>query len=647
MPPTNKAYWLISKGAALLWLAVCLVACGGQGDGSEATHLQQAGFRMEPGADWEPPPKLPLATQDAHAAAEWATVPLPHARERSLAEGNASLQAAPDVAWYRLTLPPGLPGQELFLYLPRWQTIGIVAVYLDDHMVYRSRGSRVWNSFNRPVWVELGSNASASAPPRTVWVRMASQRGVGGALSSAWVGTEGSLLWRYSLRSFVQVDLVSQASAAFFVIGLFALAVGLVRRREPIYVLFFGISLACLLRNLHYLVDDRPLLVPDDWFGWVTVNSLGWAVMFTFAFALQVHRKRMPRLARALVVLVALCTLLTLPVPLLLPHLAAMLPLAYIVITGLTALVAGSGLWASWQARSREGLVLFGWFLLNVPAGVHDLLMVNYRIDMEHVYLAPYNTIGLFAIFLVILYRRYVGAIRAVEVVNAGLESQLAARERELTASHEQLRALERQQTLASERQRMMQDMHDGIGSSLMSALRMVERGQASTADTALVLKDCIDDLKLAIDSLNPADADLLALLAALRFRLAPRLKAAGIALTWNVQNLPPLPWLDPQSALHVLRILQEVLTNILKHSQATAIDLATAPRSDEGGVVVRIRDNGRAFIPASAPPTTRAGQGLFNVRHRAQALGGHCQWAAWEGGGEFSLWLPLERGGI
>lgn len=669
MPPTNRACWLI-KVAALWLLSAWLTACSGQGQGQAgaALHLKQADFRLQADAGWEPPPELPFSEPEAQGTQEaqgaqasqdphgWAQVPLPHARPRSLAEGNASLQAAPEVAWYRLTLPPGLPEQELFLYLPRWQTIGIVAVYVDGRIVYRTRGSRVWNSFNRPLWVPLGGsngngNRSAGAEqPHTVWVRMASQQGVGGALSSAWVGAEDALLWRYNLRRFVQTDLISHASAAFLVIGLFALAVGLVRRREPIYLLFFAVAVTCGLRNLHYVVDDRPLPVPDDWFGWLTVNALGWAMVAAFAFALRVHRKRMPRLALGIVTLVGLCTVLTLPVPHLLPHLNAILPLVYIAIAVLTAVVAISGLWASWQARSGEGLVLFAWISLNIPAGVHDLLLQNYRIDIEQVYLAPYLSIGLFAIFLAIVYRRYVGAIHAVELVNAGLESQLAARERELTASHEQLRTLEREQTLAAERQRMMQDMHDGIGSSLMSALRMVERGQASTADTALVLKDCIDDLKLAIDSLSPADADLLALLAALRFRLAPRLKAAGITLTWSVQDLPPLPWLDPQAALHVLRILQEVLTNILKHSQATAIDLATESRPAEGAqpacVVVRIRDNGSAFVPtANAPHAAKAGLGLANVRYRAEALGGHCQWAAWEGGGEFRLGLPLVLG--
>ncbi|HVE51939.1 MAG TPA: ATP-binding protein, partial [Ramlibacter sp.] len=476
---------------------------------------------------------------------------------------------------------------------------------------------------------------------RTVHVRLASQQGVGSALSTLWIGTEDALLWRHRVRTFLQADLIAQSSAAFLILGLFSFAVWCVRRHEPMYALFFAASLGHLGRMLHYVVGDHPPLLPDDWFGWMTVNSVGWVMMCVFAFAFQVHGRRMTRTATAIVVLIALCSLLTLPVPLLLPHLHAILPLVYMVIAALTTAIAVSGLWASYKARSREGLLLFGWFSLNVPAGVHDLLLQNYRIDIERVYLAPYTSTGLFLIFIVLVYRRYIGALRGMEAANASLESRLAERERALTASHEQLRELERQQTLTAERQRLMQDMHDGIGSSLVSALRMVERGEANAGTTAQVLQQCIDDLKLAIDSLETTDTDLLGLLAAIRFRLAPRLQAAGIELRWSVRDLPALPWLDPQTALHVLRILQEVLANILKHSRASLIDVATDDAGAE--VLVRIRDNGAPFTPGDAAPAGR-GKGLSNIRQRAQALRARCDWTPWEGGGEFRLWLPVAR---
>lgn len=621
---------------AALVVAAGLAGCGG--NHGEVLHATDAGFRLQADASWEPPAVVPA---EIERAAGWSTVSLPHARPRSVAESPGSAGAPPEVAWYRLPLPDSLSARDkdLVLYLPRWQTIGIVAVYVDGRLVHRTDGSRVWNSFNRPLLVRLDGGAGGSAEP-AVHLRMASQQGVGGALSTAWVGPQESLQWRYRGRSFLQNELISHSSSAFLVIGLFSLAVWCVRRRESMYIWFFAASVAHLARMLHYVVGDGPPLLPDDWFGWMTVNSLGWVTMCIFAFAFRLHRQRMPLVAGAAIGTVLACSAMTLPVPLLLPHLNTMLPLAYIVIGLLTTVVAVSGLRAAHVARSREALVLFGWFSLMVPVGLHDLLLQSYRIDIEGVYLAPYTSIGLFLIFLAIVYRRYVGAIAGVEAANATLESKLAERERELTASHDQLRELERQRTLTGERQRLMQDMHDGIGSSLMSALRMVERGRASPADTAQVLKDCIDDLKVAIDSLDMHDADLLGLLAALRFRLAPRLKAAGIDLTWNVRDLPPLPWLDPRNALHVLRILQEVLTNILKHSGAQAIDVATFHERET--VLVRIRDTGRAFLPGEA--VAAGGRGLASIRNRAQALQARCDWSAWERGTEFRLRLPVLR---
>jgi signal transduction histidine kinase len=94
--------------------------------------------------------------------------------------------------------------------------------------------------------------------------------------------------------------------------------------------------------------------------------------------------------------------------------------------------------------------------------------------------------------------------------------------------------------------------------------------------EVAAVLAECIDDLKLAIDSIEPVDQDLLLLLATLRFRIGARLENGGIILHWNVSDIPPLDWLNPSCSLHVLRILQEALSNIIKHSGATEVSLST-----------------------------------------------------------------------
>ena len=216
----------------------------------------------------------------------------------------------------------------------------------------------------------------------------------------------------------------------------------------------------------------------------------------------------------------------------------------------------------------------------------------------------------------------------------------LQTREAELTEIHLRLRESEHRQTLSQERQRLMQDMHDGIGSSLISALQVVERGHLDGAAVALVLKSCIDDLKLAIDSMEPVDADLLLLLATLRFRLGPRLEANGIRLKWEVQKVPALEWLEPQSALHILRILQEAFTNISKHAHATEIRVATYVQDDH--VVVSVCDNGCGFLFQQHAESK--GMGLLNQRHRAQAIGAELGWVSNSAGTCLALRLPVRR---
>jgi signal transduction histidine kinase len=200
------------------------------------------------------------------------------------------------------------------------------------------------------------------------------------------------------------------------------------------------------------------------------------------------------------------------------------------------------------------------------------------------------------------------------------------------------LREIELRQTLNEERQRLMQDMHDGMGSSLVTALLVVESGQSKPDMIADVLKNCIDDLKLTIDSMEPVQADLLLLLATLRFRLGPRLEHAGIALLWEVSDVPAMEWIDPRNGLHILRILQEAFTNIIKHSGATEIRVATAVDSD--WVTVRIADNGRGF--SVEDNIGNHGKGLANQQRRAASIGAQIAWTSDSCGTVLTLRLPI-----
>jgi signal transduction histidine kinase len=202
------------------------------------------------------------------------------------------------------------------------------------------------------------------------------------------------------------------------------------------------------------------------------------------------------------------------------------------------------------------------------------------------------------------------------------------------------LREVEKQQALSDERLRITQDMHDGLGSALVGALRVVQSGQVSHTEVGEILKNCIADLKLMIDSMEPVEADLLLLLATLRFRADATLSMAGVELRWEVQDVPMLDWLDQRNSLHILRIIQEAFTNVLKHTRATEICVRTLTHQD--GVSVVVQDNGQGFDVQAQ--TNASSHGMVNQRRRAAAIGGQATWESSGQGTSFKLWLPLRQ---
>jgi signal transduction histidine kinase len=162
-----------------------------------------------------------------------------------------------------------------------------------------------------------------------------------------------------------------------------------------------------------------------------------------------------------------------------------------------------------------------------------------------------------------------------------------------------------------------MRDMHDGLGSALTTSLAMLERGNVDHQELAVVLRESVDDLRTVIDSLEPTDGDLVALLATLRFRLGKRLEMAGIEVQWEMHDLPPLHWLGAPQALQLMRMVQELLTNILKHAKASCVQMSATLQGE--CIEVRIVDNGCGFVTETV--ATRRGRGLRHLAQRATWL--------------------------
>ena len=128
-----------------------------------------------------------------------------------------------------------------------------------------------------------------------------------------------------------------------------------------------------------------------------------------------------------------------------------------------------------------------------------------------------------------------------------------------------------------------------------------------------------LDELRLAVDAIQPVDGDLATVLATLRYRLEPRLKASDIQLVWRVQELPVLDDLNPQKVLQIQRILLEAFTNTIKHAHAKTVTLLAQHVPSSSKVQIVLSDDGVGFDSAEL---TSKGHGLGNMRFRAEAIG-------------------------
>jgi signal transduction histidine kinase len=203
----------------------------------------------------------------------------------------------------------------------------------------------------------------------------------------------------------------------------------------------------------------------------------------------------------------------------------------------------------------------------------------------------------------------FVGTIVATITVLLAFESARAA---SLVAREAEQRALDRQ--------RILDDMHDGVGSQLLGLIVRSRSGTLPKTELVAGLESCLDDLRLIVDSLELLDQSLESALGALRARVEARCQACGIALHWQSAGEIATE-LSAEGKLQVLRALQELLNNALRHASTSRIDvlIGPAPRLPDW-VEVAVRDYGVGFDPVAAP---RHGRGMKSLKTRGRKLGG------------------------
>ncbi len=186
------------------------------------------------------------------------------------------------------------------------------------------------------------------------------------------------------------------------------------------------------------------------------------------------------------------------------------------------------------------------------------------------------------------------------------------------------IEAMEQQQILAAERDRIARDLHDGVIQKVYTAGLLIDSAQKQAAPASAmadrlatavdVLNDAIGDLRRNIGELH-ATAPHESLLLALRHLAEDPRFQSMVNVTLDL-DLPETDRLSPDRTEHVLAIVTEALSNVVRHARARQVALH-AERVD-GHLRVSIQDDGIGL-----PVDAVAGHGLRNMHDRARLLNG------------------------
>lgn len=234
-----------------------------------------------------------------------------------------------------------------------------------------------------------------------------------------------------------------------------------------------------------------------------------------------------------------------------------------------------------------------------------------------------------------------------LSIENARLAQQARGREQMLSELLAQVVGAQE-----AERQRIARELHDATGQSL-TAIALGLRGMETVAgagnpvspqqirDLVNFATTALGELRQLIADLRPSQLDDLGLMAALRWYVQEYQRRHGIEVTYAVNDEQVRLPADYETV--IFRIIQEALTNIAKHAQATQATLTIA--SHPAHITITVEDNGRGFDPTAVVTQNgqRLGWGLLGIRERARLLGGHCDIRSMPGNGTvIQVEIPL-----
>nr|WP_184224783.1 ATP-binding protein [Paenochrobactrum gallinarii] len=514
------------------------------------------------------------------------------------------------------------------------QTINMAGeVFVNDHFLWRDKSlteplSRSWSMPRywvlHDAWLTEGIN--------TLWVKTVGVKGQALGLGSVIIGEPTQVQSIYDNYWWRQRTLYVANVIVSGVIGILFFCIWIIRRDQTYYG-WYAFS------SLFWLVFIANVLVTTPWpfsdsVTFVRVNAIALLLniacfcMFTLRFG-ELVLKRYERFLWGIfsVFIVAL----------------AFTPQDYLGAIQISSVLVAVGFFLfnclqfpvlTFRKRNNEYFLFSICLIVLFMTIPYDALLL-FRPDPEKFPILPYANIVITLCLAGILGLRQAHNVRRIEQFNVELAESIANARSELAVTLEREHFLELKNAKLRERLDIAHDLHDGIGGTLVHMMAKVEQGseQVHRPQVISMLKLLRDDLRQTIDHNSSPSTKVPATpqewIAPLRHRFSILFDELGIKSDWQF----PSAWRSTPSTLQCLaltRVVEEALTNLIKHSRAQQVCFRLQQQSPNE-LVLELEDDGIGF-DVLAVQTANISVGMRSMSTRILKVGGRLEIASTPG---------------
>jgi len=523
--------------------------------------------------------------------------------------------------WYRIqTFIKSKPTENWSLLLKRLNMNA--SVFLGQQFIGDGGSSKepIARNWVRPLLFHIPS-AMLQAGENTFYVRIIAYPLRGGGFGSYQLAPSKSLIPAYQNIYFHYITSSELICFTLIVFACLMIFFWLINRQYTEYLWLATASLSGALFPANMFLQN--ISVSRELWVWAMQVGIGW---FVWSILMTFHRYfniSKPKLEKTVAIIAITGTILIFFMPNEMLQPTILLWFSMCVALATYILIVSISEWSKHRDLLRLGWAL-GYSVMYISA-IHDwALIITTRGYFFEIYY-HYGTFVLIILACLVMLGRFVQMHKNTQQLNYQLLGKINRFE-----ADEQRRC-----AVNNERQRIMRDLHDGLGNTLVSAIALSKGGQTKQPELQTTLKNAMKEMRLIVDSQIHTDFNFEKILMLIKDRSDLVLLSSDIEINWDVKALLATTAVqNPDIGLHVIRVLQEALTNAIKHANPSIINIGSTLKGSN--LQLYISDNGNGST------LSNQGNGLKNMQSRASEIKGSLSITNNASGTIITLSLPV-----